>query len=150
MTETTETTGLPHVDEQLDALAVVDTPRPRARHTDPPTSHAAARAASRGLTLAQLAVLDCFRASTIASVLIHDELIARYGARAARTIKCEWYPDLTDSSIRTRCKELVTLGYVRHVDDAGVNDRGRKCARWACTPDGGVVDVDALRARVSR
>lgn len=148
----TKAGGLAPLVEQFDAFGntgePVTTPTPRARRTDPATSHAAARGAGRGLTLAQLAVLDVLQyVSADGRVVMHEELIAKFAARRSRAVSCAWYPDLTDSSVRTRCKELVTSGYVRHVDDTGVNARGRKCARWACTPYGQAYDIDLARAQ---
>jgi hypothetical protein len=156
--------------EQLDALAAAFPPTgalapsafppttaadlPRARVTDPPTSHAAARAARRGVTIAQLAVLDVFQwcrreAPRTESVMTHEMLIRRYDSGRRRVARRAWYPDITESSVRTRCKELVAHGYVQHVDDGGVNDRGRKCARWACTTLGQVYDIELARAQAT-
>lgn len=146
----TKGTGLPTAAraEQLNAFG----PEPGAAHvgpvarkTDPPTSKRAAVRASKGLSGKQLAVLDTFQRAS--HPMTHEQLIERFRARLARISAARWYPVLGESSIRTRCKELVTLGYVRHVDDAGFTASGGRSARWAITPSGGALDVDAERAR---
>lgn len=124
---------------------------PATRSTDPATSHAAARRAADRLTNKQLAVLDTFQrgkrntTDTSAAVMTHEQLVEKYNTIRRRVTSCGWFPPLTDSSIRTRCKELVTLGYVQHVDDAGRTAAGGAAARWAITPAGNNIDVTTKR-----
>lgn len=133
---------------QLDAFAeTTRADQPRARVTDPATSHAAAVRARRGLTVKQLAVLDLLQAT--AGPASYDELIARYNRNRSRG-RPAWYPPQTDSGIRTRAKELRDAGYVCHVDDAGTTEAGGRAARWAPTPDGQMVDVDAAREKIGQ
>jgi hypothetical protein len=125
---------------------------PATRSTDPETSRRAATRARRNFTVKQLAVLHTFQAAraSAAPVLTYDELVERFEKHRQRRRDCAWYPALTDSSIRTRCKELRDLGYVQHVDDTGVTKSGGMCARWAITPSGQALDVDAKRASASK
>lgn len=141
--------GLPRAAaiEQLNAFGVEPGAAdvgPATRTTDPATSRAGALRAADGLTMKQLAVLDAFQ--PFAQPLTHELLISRYAARRARLASAEWYPALTDSSIRTRCKELETLGYVTHVDDSGTTSTGGKCGRWAASWRGRAVDIRGIRA----
>lgn len=116
---------------------------PATRRSHPITSHRAASKAADKLTVKQLAVLglmqECRR------VMTHEQIVIEY--REARSIRPwgRWYPDLTDSSIRTRVKELATLGYVEVLDENGRSERGNKAQRWQLTSAGVLADVAKLR-----
>lgn len=110
------------------------TRRPRARKTDPATSHAASARAARGLTTKQRAVLSMFHKYG----RLHDEaLIAFY--REIRTEQLglgygEQVPDMSDSSIRTRRAELVTLGRLRDTGHQSTTARGGATTVWELVP----------------
>lgn len=93
---------------------------PRARITDPETSHAAAAAATSSAG-------DC-RANVLAILLqhpdglTHEELIEEYRARR--------YPAHTDSGIRTRCRELYATGQVVRGDVYRKTNTGRQSIVW--------------------
>lgn len=95
---------------------------PRARHSDPPTSHAAA-ASVRNLTAKQAAVLEVIRGSFLP---ISDEKLIELYDREARFMRA---PPQSDSGIRTRRAELVDAGLVVN-DGAGKTVSGRACALW--------------------
>lgn len=119
---------------------------PVARTTDRATSHTAAKRAARGLTEKQLAVLDTFQRVGAIYVLTHETLIEAYHRRRADVPECSWYPTLTDSSVRTRCSELVELKYVYALDDQkGKTRAGSACTLWKLTERGKLADVAGLR-----
>jgi hypothetical protein len=155
----TSANGLPTAANDETHPDLFATPAPSATHvhpatrsTDPETSRRAETRARRHFTVKQLAVLHTFQAAraSAAPVLTYDELVERFEKQRQRRRDCAWYPALTDSSIRTRCKELRDLGYVQHVDDTGITKSGGMCARWAITPSGQALDVDAKRASASK
>ena len=78
--------------------------RPRARSTDPQTSHVAARKAREGLTAKQQAVLECFIGS---EGLTDPELAHKYNLRITHGYG---YPRQAASGLRTRRHELVEIG----------------------------------------
>ena len=82
---------------------------PRARATDPGTSHDAARSVS-GLREKQQAVLNCFKDF---GPMTHEELVYRYTHVAAGL------PKQSQSGLRTRVSELVKLGKIA--------DSGSRC-----------------------
>lgn len=126
---------------------------PATRASHPITSHRAASKAADKLTTKQLAVLDVLQRMRGAPT--HEEVVREYrerrmGARSSYAVHAgwyaaDWYPDLTDSSIRTRTKELVALGYVQKQDENGKSDRGNKATRWTLTAAGVLVDVGTLK-----
>lgn len=93
---------------------------PRARITDPETSHAAADSASKSAS-------DC-RANVLAILLqrpaglTHEELIDEYRARDL--------PPHSDSGIRTRCRELYAQGQVVRGDVYRKTAAGRQSIVW--------------------
>ena len=98
---------------------------PRARTTDPQTSHSAS-ASVRQSTVRRLRLL-------IIQILednnkpMSDEEIYGY---------IDWltYEPVSPSSFRTRRSELVDRGVVRAADRKGVTAAGRACTRWELTP----------------
>jgi len=89
---------------------------PRARNTDPATSHVAAGKAARGLTAKQRHVLSVFRERRGGLTL--EELVAAYGELRQEQLARGFgpqLPDLTASSIRTRAAELRELGHLAKV-----------------------------------
>jgi hypothetical protein len=101
-------------------------PEPRARSTDPETSHEAAARAKRNLTQKQRNVLDGLRtlARAGATQVMDEELVAHMAVVM---------PGLTQSSVRTRRKELVALGYVKDSGRKGETSAGGKSIRWELT-----------------
>lgn len=116
---------------------------PATRSGDPATSRAAARRAARGLTDKQLAVLEAYQMSPTA--LTHETLVELYRARRHQLAVAAWYPTLTDSSVRTRSRELVTLGYVELVDDYGRTAAGGRAQRWRVSARGVAVNIETER-----
>lgn len=72
----------------------------KARSTDPETSHAAARSASRELRLSQITVLKMFACSR---ELTDEDLIAELSSRKIK---------MSDSGARSRRKELADAGHL--------------------------------------
>lgn len=106
------------------------TTKATARRTDPGTSHAAAASISpRKMSTVRsrvLALLNGARAVKNGG-LTHDEIIAEYKGHALRL----GWPPASDSSIRTRCKELWRDGEVELVEDsAGKSRFGRDALLW--------------------
>lgn len=97
--------------------------RPRARATDPATSHEAARRC-RADSRAHLAVLGVVR---VLGPLTDEELVATY----ERTRTSLGNPELSPSGIRTRRSELAAAGVVHEHDREGRTSRGRRAARWS-------------------
>lgn len=102
-----------------------------ARRSDPGTSHAAAATISpRKMSTVRSRVLAILTASDRAAKnggLTHDEIIAEYKGHALRL----GWPRATDSSIRTRCKELWRDGEVVKVEDvAGKSGMGNAAILW--------------------
>jgi hypothetical protein len=113
----------------FDPDAVPDPPaRPRARATDPETSHAAAASiAPKRQRATQLAVLELLRKAGP----LHDyALIARYDeARIGHG-----WPPQTRSGLQTRRHELVTAGLVRDSGERILLETGRRAILWEATP----------------
>lgn len=159
MNRPTKGTGLPHA-ARADQGSLFETRAPGAanvgpatRASHPITSHRAATKAADKLTQKQLAVVDCMQRRR--KPMTHEEIVIEYRERAAygsaerfRRDETNWYPDLTDSSIRTRVKELATLGYVEKLDENGTSTRGNKATRWVLAFAGITLDVAKFRAVV--
>ena len=96
-------------------------PKPRARRTDPPESHAAA-ASVRNVTEAQTAVL---------------ELLDRFGPLTDLELAMRHADEATDpvspSGLRTRRAELTEAGLVHDTLERRESPSGRLCAVWAKT-----------------
>lgn len=111
-----------------------DTTVPRARAGDPENAHRAAARAAGDLTLKQKAVLEVITAYGP----MHDEhLVHFYREERTRQLARGFgalYPDLTDSSIRSRRSELVTLGMVRDSGRETRTARGGLTAIWEVVP----------------
>lgn len=102
------------------------------RKSDPATSHAAAA----GVTVTASTVRDRVFAilagsKDAADGVTHDQLIALYRGYALRL----GWPPASDSSIRTRCNELLRDGDVERVPDvAGRSRFGRAALLWRAVP----------------
>lgn len=103
---------------------------PKARATDPQTSHdAAAHAATlpqhhatpAALTEAERAVLDAF---VVFGAMIDEVLVEAYRRWRSHN---NW-PAQSDSGIRSRRKALIVKGYLA-VDGHDTNEAGRKCMK---------------------
>lgn len=95
---------------------------PRARATDPATSHAAA-ASVTNLTEKQNDIRNILHAF---GPYTHEELIHMYRICEKRgTVQKQ-----TDSGIRTRCSELVKLGLVEPTEETRIMSTGRKACVW--------------------
>jgi hypothetical protein len=100
---------------------------PRARATDPATSHAAAASVDE-VTRKQAAVLAVLREGPLTDA----QLVGVYQARAAATLGA--LPPQSSSGLRTRRSELVAKGRVR---DSGARVRmetGRMAIVWEVVP----------------
>lgn len=100
--------------------------QPRARHTDPATSHAAAQSTTRRVESIRHHVLEV--AYSLHEGFTHRELIAAYRA---------WpypLPRATDSSIRTRCHELLERGYIEDTQRRVKGPTGRSEIVWQYRP----------------
>lgn len=111
-----------------------DTTTPRARAEDPENAHRAAARAAGDLTLKQKSVLEVI--TTYGPM--HDEHLVHF-YREARTQQLArgfgaLYPDLTDSSIRSRRNELVGLGMVRDTGRETRTARGGPTTIWEVVP----------------
>ena len=97
------------------------------RTGDPETSHMAAAVVGPSIRTVRARVLLLLSGADADNGLTHDELIAlyrKYGARLG------WRP-ASDSSIRTRCSELVRDGEAERVPDAEARSRfGRPAVLW--------------------
>lgn len=110
----------------------METKETLARATDPATSHAAA-AKVRPLRTTVRSRVQAILAATAAgrNGMTHDEIIAAYRRYSLRL----GWPSASDSSIRTRCKELERDGLVQRVptEDGAALGRsrfGRPSVRW--------------------
>lgn len=86
---------------------------PRARHTDPQTSHDAANSVVE-VTKTQLAIYKLLK-----KPMTDEQLVERYKAKA-------W---ASDSGIRSRRSELVELGLIERKSEAKTRS-GRKAIVW--------------------
>lgn len=95
----------------------------RVRKSDPITSHLAASSiTAEGLHASQSWVLAELRTLGIATM---PQLIRRVPMNERSDL-----PRWSDSRIRSAVKELSELGFVTHLDDEGITQRGRSCARY--------------------
>lgn len=95
---------------------------PRARNTDPGTSHAAAMSVE-DIRESQKAVLGVFKRW---GSMIDEELVARYeGASGAGQL-----PQQSESGVRTRRRELVDAGLLRDTGQKRKNSHGRDAILW--------------------
>lgn len=110
----------------------METKETLARRTDPGTSHAAAAAVRPLRTTVRSRVEAILTATAAGSAgMTHDEIIAAYRRYSLRL----GWPAASDSSIRTRCKELARDGLVEQVppdsrDALGQSRFGRPSVRW--------------------
>lgn len=100
----------------------MDNPHALARTTDPDTSHAAARKAATKCAALRAEILEVLEEQ---GDLTHDELILEINARAFAAGE----PPSSPSSVRTRCKELVTAGRVRAVT-VSVSRMNNRAKTW--------------------
>jgi len=99
-------------DDNGDQLSFFEQPdeRPRARRSDPWTSHEAAESITpKQLRASHLAVLDCFDRFGP----FHDKLLMVVYERNRKDFR---WPPQEDSGLRTRRRELVDRG---HLQDSG-------------------------------
>lgn len=102
--------------------------RPRARRTDPETSHQAARSV-KNLTKNQMAVEEVLKVN---QPVTDETLIKAYEhavVHANILVEHERLPRQSPSGIRTRRKELVEQGRVCSYDKIK-NSAGRQTIRW--------------------
>lgn len=96
--------------------------RPRARGTDPQTSHRAAKRAANELTRKQQAVLDCFK---MATPMTDPEFIRKYNW-FRETLN---WPPQSESGLRTRRHELVVAEKLQKVGEV-VRGTGKAFTLW--------------------
>lgn len=101
--------------------------RPRARKTDPATSHRAAKRAGEKLTWAQQSVLECFQQYG-KNGLTDPELIVAYG-KGSMSAGNNW-PMQTGSGVRTRRHELAMMKDSK-IEAIGEVGKGRQFTVWA-------------------
>lgn len=104
--------------------------RPRARGTDPATSHRAAKRAGEKLTWSQQSVMECMEHLRTRGVeyVTDPDLIAAY-KRGLAHIDNNW-PWQSDSGLRTRRHELVEAEKLEAVGEEK-GPSGRTFTRWA-------------------
>lgn len=102
------------------------------RGTDPWTSHAAAADVAPSITTVRSRVHSILVGAPEArDGITHDGLITLYRKYALRL----GWPPASDSSIRTRCHELVIDGVAEQVPDAPGKSRfGRAALLWRAVP----------------
>jgi hypothetical protein len=102
------------------------------RNSDPWTSHAAAADVAPMVSTVRSRVLAILATSQEArDGVTHDGLIALYRKYAMRL----GWPPASDSSIRTRCHELVRDGEAEQVPDTPGRSRfGRAALLWRAVP----------------
>lgn len=111
-------------DKQFDLFDCPDVLKAHARRSDPQTSHDAADSISDiELRLRQAAVLKLFE---VMGPMEHQRLIAAYTAHGLRL----GLPKQSESGIRTRCSELVSLGRVKDSGARVMLPSGRKSIIW--------------------
>lgn len=97
------------------------------RAGDPSTSYAAAADVGPSISTVRARVLLILGAEEYAGGVTHDGLIAAYKRYALRL----GWPPASDSSIRTRCSELLKDGEVEQVPDGDGRSRfGRAALLW--------------------
>jgi hypothetical protein len=98
------------------------------RNTDPITSHLAAADVGPSIVTVRRRVAALLAAAPeAADGVTHDQLIALYRKYAVRL----GWPPASDSSIRTRCNELVRDGEAERVPaDVGRSRFGRLALLW--------------------
>lgn len=94
------------------------TPAPRARRSDPATSHAAARSVADTGTI-RARILEIIRTE---GPLTDEELLELFERRHPATA--------SPSGIRTRRKELVDMGYLEDSGQRATTKAGRQTAIW--------------------
>lgn len=108
---------------------------PRARNTDPLTSHeAAASIGEDELRASQQAIYILF--ARIGRGGMTDEDLVEHYMKASQ-YHPEIYPYQSESGIRTRRSELVRRGMVAASGERGITRSGRPCTIWK------IVDVNA-------
>lgn len=114
---------IPKPTEHVSRAMALDGNGARVRADAPVTSHLAASSVTpEGLHASQSWVLTELREIGIATM---PRLVGRIPCHP-ETGRPVW----SDSRVRSAVKELVELGLVSHVDDEGITDRGRACARY--------------------
>lgn len=101
-------------------------PTAHARATDPTTSHDAARSV-KSIRPRQRAVLAVLAERPMTDV----ELVEVYGYR--HRADADRYPRQSESGLRTRRAELVTLGYVEDSTTTRRLESGRRAIVWTTT-----------------
>lgn len=96
---------------------------PRARSSDPETSHAAA-ASVRNISATQATILEIFN---VYGPMSDDELVALYQWMSELG---EAVPQASESGIRTRRSELVEAHEVMDLDQVRTLESGRKAIIW--------------------
>ena len=108
--------------------------RPRARGTDPQTSHKAAKRAGEHLTWSQRAVIECLqKLAEVGRVAVTDpELIESY-RRGVHHAENNW-PFQSESGLRTRRHELTEMSPAKVVK-VGEQERekGKPFTLWSLT-----------------
>ena len=106
------------------------------RKTDPQTSYEAAkRMLPRRGKVAKAVWATLIQTGPVT----HDSLLAAYNRNVQQI---PGWPPASDSSIRTRCKELSDLGLVERLNADGVSDFGNRAHLWRALTDA------EIRARV--
>ena len=98
--------------------------QPRARRSDPETSHEAA-ASVEHLTVKQDAVFRCFNRPRTDCEL-HTEYNRRLLSQGVAN-----YPTQSDSGLRTRRSELVRKGFLFFTGEYNTHRNGRRARIWA-------------------
>lgn len=114
------------MDEQLDL------PTPRARTSDPSTSHEAAASVNK-LTDTKLAILQCFATHVGSRQLTDFDLALIYQGRRATDFKS--YPRVSDSGLRSRRVELERAGFIEACG-TGSSPSGRSATIFRATNKG--------------
>lgn len=105
---------------------------PLARQSDPETSRQAAESIVPHIRQSQMAVLDVIRRYPDGLSLEH--LVEEY--RSYSRNYTHGIPMQSDSGIRTRCRELVTLGFVEDSGERTTTASNRKAVVWKVTEKG--------------
>jgi hypothetical protein len=99
-----------------------------ARNTDPDTSHEAAAKAVRRRPRVRDAV---YLILSEQGPLTHDDLINAY---RRNMLTVQGWPPASESSIRTRCSELVEDGLVVVADEGASSRLGNRARLWRAVP----------------